>query len=88
LVLFDGDNERLGLVTEYEHPLMGRMRQFGNLVDFSDTPGRIAGPPPMVGEHTREILAGLGYDEAEIDELRREGVVTWPSPDTDYPWAV
>jgi hypothetical protein len=39
-VLFDSDLERLGLVTEYEHPLLGKVRQFGNLITFSDTPGK------------------------------------------------
>ena len=38
LVLFDADNERLGLVAEYEHPIMGTMRQFGELIQFSDAP--------------------------------------------------
>ena len=78
-VLFDDDNERLGLVAEYEHPILGRMRQFGNLIDFSETPGHIAGPPPLVGEHTQEILAGLGYDDQrEMQELKDEGIVYWP----------
>jgi crotonobetainyl-CoA:carnitine CoA-transferase CaiB-like acyl-CoA transferase len=77
-VLFDDELVRLGLITEYEHPLLGRMRQFGNLITFSDTPGRPQRPPPMVGQHTREILAELGYDEAAAEALHDRGVVTWP----------
>ena len=83
-VMFDGDNERLGLVAEYDHPLLGRMRQYGSLVDFSETPGKIGGPPPMVGEHTIEILEWLGYSRADIDELKAERVVYWP--DDTYAW--
>jgi len=86
LVYFDADNVALGLVAEYEHPIMGRMRQHGNLIDFSETPGHIAGPPPLLGEHTRDILAWLGYDDAAMDDLRSEGVVSWP--DDDYAWTV
>jgi crotonobetainyl-CoA:carnitine CoA-transferase CaiB-like acyl-CoA transferase len=82
--LYDADAERLGLVAEYEHPLLGRMRQFGTTIDFSDTPGRIAGPAPRVGEDTRALLGELGCSDAEIDELRAAGVVTWP--DESYPW--
>ena len=85
-VLFDDDLVRLGLVAEYEHPLLGRVRQFGNLITFSDTPGKPARPVPMVGQHTREILAELGYDEAAIDGLRARGIVSWPG-DSD-PWPV
>jgi crotonobetainyl-CoA:carnitine CoA-transferase CaiB-like acyl-CoA transferase len=88
-VFFDADNERLGLVAEYEHPIMGRMRQFGDLINFSETPGRIAGPPPLVGQHTREILAWLGYDDAQMQALRDEGTVYWPDEDRgNYPWNV
>ena len=50
-----------GLVADYEHPQYGRFRQFGHLVHLSDTPGRIAGPPPLLGQHSREVLAELGY---------------------------
>ena len=85
-VMFDGDNERLGLVAEYDHGLFGRMRQFGTLIDFSETPGLIHGPPPLVGEHTIEILEWLGYAQADMDELRAQGVVYWP--DENYAWIV
>jgi crotonobetainyl-CoA:carnitine CoA-transferase CaiB-like acyl-CoA transferase len=86
LALFDADNERLGMVAEYTHPLMGRLRQFGSLIDFSDTPGRIAGPPPLVGEHTREILGWLGHSDDDIERLKQGRVVYWP--DADYAWTV
>jgi crotonobetainyl-CoA:carnitine CoA-transferase CaiB-like acyl-CoA transferase len=86
LVLFDADNERLGLVAEYEHPIVGRMRQYGSLIDFSDTPGRIRGAPPLVGEHTREILEWLGYSDDEMEALKADGVVYWP--DENYAWTV
>jgi crotonobetainyl-CoA:carnitine CoA-transferase CaiB-like acyl-CoA transferase len=86
LAFFDADNERLGLVAEYEHPILGTMRQYGSLIDFSETPGRIAGAPPMVGQHTREILEWLGYAPEEMDALKRDRAVYWP--DEAYSWTV
>jgi crotonobetainyl-CoA:carnitine CoA-transferase CaiB-like acyl-CoA transferase len=85
-ILFDGELERLGLVAEYEHPLLGRVRQFGNLITFSDTPCRQERAAPMLGQHTREILAELGYDESAVEDYRARGVVRWP--DADYPYGV
>jgi crotonobetainyl-CoA:carnitine CoA-transferase CaiB-like acyl-CoA transferase len=77
-MLYDADNVALGLTAEYEHPVLGRLRQFGHLIDFSDTPGRIAGPPPLVGQHTRDIMEWLGYDAARIDELHEaKTVLDW-----------
>jgi len=66
--------------------MMGLMRQFGELVQFSDAPSTIERPPPLVGQHTREILEWLGHDAAEIDALHEAAVVA--SPPADYPWAV
>jgi crotonobetainyl-CoA:carnitine CoA-transferase CaiB-like acyl-CoA transferase len=84
-ILFDDDLFRLGLVAEYEHPRLGRVRQFGNLITFSDTPGHQVRATPMQGQHTREILDELGYDDAAIDDYGARGVVTWPGD--DYPYA-
>ena len=67
-----------GLVADYHHPDYGRFRQFGHLLHFSDTPGKIWGPPPRLGEHSREVLGELGYSEAEIQQLGQDGVTTWP----------
>ncbi len=86
LVLFDADNERLGLVAEYEQPIVGPMRQYGAFIDFSETPGRVNGPPPLVGQHTREILEWLGHDADEMDALAEAGVVYWP--DDNYRWTI
>ena len=71
-----------GLVADYEHPRLGRLRQFGQLIQLSDTPGRIAGPPPLVGQHTRPLLRAVGYRDADIDTLISEGVAY--EPDDTY----
>ncbi len=84
--MYDVDNVRLGLVAEYEHPLMGTLRQFGTLVDFSDAPHTPTLAPPLVGQHTREILEWLGKDADEIQALKDADVVTWPGD--EYPWTV
>ena len=56
-----------GLVVEYEQPGLGRVRQARPAARFERTPSRIRRPAPGIGEHTREILAELGDDEAMID---------------------
>ena len=64
-----------GLFTEVEHPRLGAVRQVGFPVRLSATPGRVVTPPPELGEHTDQVLHGLGYDAAAIAAFRRDGVV-------------
>jgi crotonobetainyl-CoA:carnitine CoA-transferase CaiB-like acyl-CoA transferase len=66
-----------GFTAEVEHPLFGRHRRHGPIVSLSDTPGT-AGPGCLIGQHTRTILAELGYSDEEMEALRRDGVVAWP----------
>ncbi len=47
-----------GLVADYHHPGYGRFRQFGQLVHFSATPGRIAGPPRR---HDLAVVAAASH---------------------------
>ena len=84
--LHDADNERLGLVAEYTHPTLGTMRQFGSLVDFSETPTGPFGPAPLVGQHTRPIMERLGYSGEEVDDLLARGVIY--EPGEDYRWTI
>jgi len=44
-------------------------------VKLSETPGRIASPPPSLGQHTREVLRGIGLDDAAVDDLAARGVI-------------
>jgi crotonobetainyl-CoA:carnitine CoA-transferase CaiB-like acyl-CoA transferase len=84
-VLFDEDLVRLGLVAEYDHPLLGRVRQFGNLITFSETPSSQQRSTPMLGQHTREIMEEFGYNDETMDAYREKGVVTWPDENYAYP---
>ena len=64
------------MVIELEHPTEGRAKQAGIGIKLSDTPGKVRSLAPLTGEHTNEILLGLGYSEQRISELRQGGVVS------------
>ncbi len=64
------------MVEEVDHTRAGRIRLVGLPVKFTDTPAEIRTPPPVLGEHTQEVLQGLlGYDPAQIEKLREEGAI-------------
>jgi crotonobetainyl-CoA:carnitine CoA-transferase CaiB-like acyl-CoA transferase len=55
-----------GLIVEFDQPGLGRIRQARPAARFERTPAEIRRPAPAIGEHTSEILAELGDDEATI----------------------
>ena len=61
---------------EIEHPKAGKLTVTNIPFNMSETPGSIRRPSPMIGEHSAEILAELGYDEAEIKRLIDEQVIS------------
>jgi crotonobetainyl-CoA:carnitine CoA-transferase CaiB-like acyl-CoA transferase len=64
------------MVVELEHPKAGPIRVTGVPIKLSDTPGAVDRPPPVLGEHTNEILREwLNMSEAQVDKLREEGVL-------------
>lgn len=65
-----------GMVQTVNHPAAGTIRLVGVPVKFSETPGDVASPPPLLGQHTEEVLRGLlRLTPAEVEQLRKEGVV-------------
>jgi alpha-methylacyl-CoA racemase len=67
------------MVVELEQPGAGRpVRQLGVPVKLSRTPGGPQGPGPALGEHTDEVLAGLGYSPDEIATMKEGGAVAGP----------
>jgi formyl-CoA transferase len=54
---------------------IGDVKLFGMSAQLEKTPGGITSPPPRLGEHTNEVLAGLGYTRSQVAALREKGVV-------------
>jgi crotonobetainyl-CoA:carnitine CoA-transferase CaiB-like acyl-CoA transferase len=71
------------LFVEVKHPEVGAMRLAGLPVKFTETPGRVDRPPPLLGEHTAAILAGVGYAPDTIAALAASGVVATAEPSTE-----
>jgi crotonobetainyl-CoA:carnitine CoA-transferase CaiB-like acyl-CoA transferase len=58
-----------GMVVETEHPTLGRLQTLGSPIKMSNTPTVAGRRAPLLGEHTREVLAEAGYDAAEIARI-------------------
>jgi len=63
------------MAVEVEHPVLGRTTQVGLPFELSATPASIRTAPPLLGEHSDEILADAGYSAAEIAAFRADGVI-------------
>jgi len=61
------------MVVELEHPRAGRTRALGLPVKLSRTPGKVSRPAPLMGQHTREVLAEFGFSRDEIEALVASG---------------
>jgi crotonobetainyl-CoA:carnitine CoA-transferase CaiB-like acyl-CoA transferase len=74
-VLADPQVEHNELVATIQYPGAGDVRVVGMPMRFSETPGTIRLSPPTPGQHTDEVLAGVGYSPEEIRRLHDEGCV-------------
>ncbi|UCE65821.1 MAG: CoA transferase, partial [Candidatus Zixiibacteriota bacterium] len=64
------------MIAEVPHPTIGTLRLAGAPIKFSDTPSSIRRHPPLLGEHTDEVLSeALGYSNDKIKTLKAEGAV-------------
>ena len=63
------------MVVEQDHPKSGRIRHIGAPVKMSATPWGVRRPPPLLGQHTDEVLGEFGYGAEEIGNLRKDRVV-------------
>jgi len=57
------------MIVQLEHPALGMARSIGNPIKFSETPVSYRLPPPLLGEHTSEVLRKLGYSPEEAQEM-------------------
>ncbi len=54
---------------------MGLVKQIGIGAKLSDTPGKVQATSPLIGQHTGEVLEGLGYAKEAVATLKERGVV-------------
>ncbi len=63
------------MVLEIDHPTIGKLKMLGFPMNFSDTPCSIRLAPPLLGQHTTEVLTELGYTEKDIEILKEKGII-------------
>lgn len=67
--------EARNMLVEIEHPTAGKIKLVGSPLNFSRTPISIRKHPPLVGEHTEDVLREIGFQEEEIHLLKKEDII-------------
>ena len=67
------------MIVETTHATAGQVNAIGLPIKFSETPGGVRRPAPVLGQHTREVLREHGYSDAEIDQMAAEGAIQLPT---------
>ncbi|MGA8360859.1 MAG: CaiB/BaiF CoA-transferase family protein [Candidatus Dormiibacterota bacterium] len=67
--------EARNMVLTTQHPTAGTLRMTASPIKLSRYTAKVRRPPPVLGEHTDEVLGELGYSDADIATLRDEGVI-------------
>jgi crotonobetainyl-CoA:carnitine CoA-transferase CaiB-like acyl-CoA transferase len=60
---------------ELDHPVAGRVHALGCPVKYSETPGQITRPAPVLGQHSFQILASLGFSAEECRQLADSKII-------------
>ena len=74
-VFEDPQVQYLGMQVELNHPRMGSIRLSGSPIRLSETPVSYRLAPPTLGEHSKEILKRLGYNDEMIERWLQRGVI-------------
>jgi glutaryl-CoA transferase len=73
--LNDAQTLARGMIVQLEHPSLGEVRSIANPIKFSNTPVSYRLPPPLLGEHTAQILQSLGYSSEDASRAATEAGV-------------
>lgn len=74
-VFEDPHTEAREMMVEMEHPVEGTVKGLGIPMKLSETPGKIRRPAPLVGQHSDEVLAEIGYGEQDVAALRERQII-------------
>jgi crotonobetainyl-CoA:carnitine CoA-transferase CaiB-like acyl-CoA transferase len=70
----------IGALATINHPTAGMFQTVAPFIRFMETPLAITLPPPLLGQHSREILSAAGLDGDEIESLVADGIVVQAPP--------
>ncbi len=79
-VLHDPHLAEVGYYSVVEHPTEGTIRAMRYPTEFQRTPTSDRKPAPLLGEHTVEMLREIGYDDARIADMIKQGIAQVPKP--------
>src|SRR5947207_963571 len=69
------DRVARGMEIKVDHPFEHALSLIRNPITFSATPVKDYRAPPLLGENTREVLAAIGYDDAKMEGLKKQGII-------------
>ena len=64
-----------GMQIKVKHPFEPELSLIRNPITFSETPVKEYRAPPLLGEHTRDVLVSIGYDDARLEALKKQRVI-------------